>query len=159
MDIFGKEEWKPVVGHGTVIPGYYADKTGIVVGKTGKVLSKYSCPGIYGHRGKMQKLAFSTDESTFGDYNYRKPCKGKRSRSVHMTIAVHRIIMETWKPIDEYPPIPKKDWDKTPESAKQFIRDSAIVDHIDDDTHNNHIDNLQWVTPLENSSYRKKSKA
>ena len=76
-----------------------------------------------------------------------------------MTIAVHRIIMETWKPIDEYPPIPKKDWDKTPESAKQFIRDSAIVDHIDDDTHNNHIDNLQWVTPLENSSYRKKSKA
>ena len=75
MDIFGKEEWKPVVRDGPVIPGYYADKRGIVVAKTGKVLSKYICPGIYGHRGKMQKLAFSTDESTFGDYNYRKPSK------------------------------------------------------------------------------------
>ena len=48
-----------------------------------------------------------------------------------------------------------EDWDKTPETAKQFIKDSAYVDHIDGDTSNNHVSNLRWCSPLQNSSYRK----
>ena len=66
--------------------------------------------------------------------------------------------MEVWKPIDDYPPIPKEDWDRCPESAKQFMRDTAIIDHIDSDTRNNHVDNLRWSTPKDNQFSRKKYK-
>ena len=63
--------------------------------------------------------------------------------------------MESWRPIDEFPPVPKEDWDKSPESMKQFVRDSAYVDHKDGDTSNNHVSNLRWCSPLQNSNYRK----
>ena len=75
-----------------------------------------------------------------------------------LNVDLHRAVMETWRPIDEYPPIPTEDWDKCPESAKQWIRDTAIVDHKDDDPSNNHVSNLQWVIPKDNNPYRKASK-
>ena len=38
------------------------------------------------------------------------------------------------------------------------MRESAIIDHIDSDTRNNHVDNLRWTTPKGNSPHRKKYK-
>ena len=46
------------------------------------------------------------------------------------TRQVHRLIMETWKP----------------HSDSQNLQ----VNHIDGNKKNNHIDNLEWCTPLEN---------
>ena len=72
-----------------------------------------------------------------------------------INVKYHRAVMEAWKPIDEYPPIPKEDWDKCPETAKEFMRKTAIIDHIDSDTRNNHVDNLRWCTPHDNQWHRK----
>ena len=66
------------------------------------------------------------------------------------------MIAETFIPIDEYPPIPVEDWNNTPETAKQFIRESAVVDHIIPDLNNNTVENLRWVTPKQNNTHRKK---
>ena len=64
--------------------------------------------------------------------------------------------METWRPIDEYPPeMVAECWEETPEPAKEWIRRTAYVDHIDDDPANNNVDNLRWVMPIENQSFRK----
>ena len=49
----------------------------------------------------------------------------------------------------------QEEWDKTPESAKQLIRDTVFIDHINDDPYDNRVENLRWVTPLQNSNYRK----
>ena len=42
--------------------------------------------------------------------------------------------------------------------SKGVIRETAIIDHIDDDTMNNHVDNLQWSTPVKNQKHRKKQR-
>ena len=75
--------------------------------------------------------------------------------SFNLQTHVHRLIAETFIPIDDNPPIPIEDWNKTPETAKQFIRDSANVDHIIPDLFNNSVSNLRWVTPKQNNPHRK----
>ena len=44
---------------------------------------------------------------------------------------------------------------RIPEPVKQWVRDTAIVDHKDDDPRNNHVSNLRWVTPKQNQPHRK----
>ena len=46
-------------------------------------------------------------------------------------IRVHRIVAQTFKPI--------------------HFKDQTVVNHIDGNKQNNHIDNLEWVTPRYNS--------
>ena len=66
--------------------------------------------------------------------------------------------MEAFRPIDEYPPIPESDWNATPETAKQFIRESVLIDHINNDPLDNRLENLRWISALQNSGVRKKAK-
>ena len=62
--------------------------------------------------------------------------------------------MDHGEPIDEFPPaVLADDWDKGPESFKQWVRDTAIIDHFDDNPENNRVENL---TPVENSHHSKK---
>ena len=59
-------------------------------------------------------------------------------------------------PIDEFPPEQLRNcWKDLPEEAKQWVRDTALIDHIDDDPTNNHLDNLRWATPKQNERNRK----
>jgi hypothetical protein len=105
------------------------------------------------HNRGYSKYNFTIPGDLFKDYDYAEANTG--CSTCKLSVNAHRLVMETFKPIDKYPPIPKKDWKRTPASAKQFIRDTAFVDHIDSNRTNNHISNLRWVTPKENEFNRK----
>ena len=157
IDIFGEEEFKPIVRYQREIPGYYVSMDGRIYSeKTNRIRSsnkvlEYSSTGK--KRLKSLKVDLDIPIGYYPDYSFRKR-RCSDSKEV-ITVTVHRAVMETWKPIDKNPPIPKEDWDICPESAKQWIRDTAYIDHKDDDPTNNHVDNLQWVVPKDNSPHRK----
>ena len=177
MDL-GEEEFKPITKYGVEIPNYFVAKDGRIlstIAKKDRILNpKYDV-----NRGGYKlphHVSLRVDRKAcpelFEDYEYtlgqQKLSADPDSRYykrlttdpniVQIVLTKHRAVMEAWKPIDEYPPIPKEDWDKCPESAKDFIRETAIIDHKDDDTANNHVDNLEWSTPIKNSKHRKKQR-
>lgn len=151
IDIFGNlAEMKQVIRFGKELPGYYATKDGkIYSSKTNKFLS------ISADRYGYMNCSVSLPVNFFEDHNYFK--HSDKKTSFNLRIQVHRLIAETFIPIDKFPPIPIEDWNDTPEIAKQFIRDCAVVDHIVPDLTNNSVYNLRWTTPKENNFSRKSS--
>mgnify|MGYP001157190490 FL=1 len=157
------DEFKPIVRWNKVISGYFISKYGKVISTRGKTpieikIVKNRPVGASNSKRKVLSTSFKVGlpPNFFDDYVY-KSTDGKESSNSSVRIATHRAVMETWKPIDEYPPDQlKNDWDKAPESFKQWVRDTAFIDHIDDDPTNNCLDNLRWVTPLQNHYRRKK---
>ena len=158
LTIFGENEFKPLIRYRTEIPGQLIAEDGRIFSvQTQKFRSPFKS-WTYSATGEKTIRCLSVTcnipAGYFPDYTFRK--KNESDNHERINIAVHRAVMETWRPIDDYPPIPKEDWDMCPESAKQWIRDTAFVDHIDDDPTNNHVDNLRWVVPKENQAHRKK---
>tara|TARA_B100001029_G_C14745405_1_gene277803 strand:+ start:84 stop:566 length:483 start_codon:yes stop_codon:yes gene_type:complete len=159
MNIFGEDEFKPVIRFGKVLPDYHASKDGRVWSEKrnrfmtsfAQYYKKYSGE----KKLSLMRFAFTIPDNLYEDHKHRKT---STSRNVcKIDISAHRVVAETWMPIDEYPPVPKEVWDKSDELMKQCIRDLAIVDHKDNNPRNNHVDNLQWVTPKENEFNRKKA--
>ena len=151
IDIFGNgSDIKQVVRFGVKLPGYYATKSGKIFStKTNRFISLFE-----GKHGYL-RCSLSLPVDTFDDHSYFK--SNFKKMTFNLQQEVHRLIAETFLPIDDNPPIPIEDWNKTPETAKQFIRESAIVDHIIPDLSNNSISNLRWVTPKQNNPHRKKT--
>ena len=174
--IFDNIEFKPLMHKQRHIPDYYISECAKILStkqtKTKGVpkLMDYKRKQRLDHPGRgaggqtykrpmAVNLSVDVSKGLFPEYNYVMSTNGQKqvsTKHAKVNVRYHRAVLESWRPIDDFPPIPKKDWSTTPESAKQFIRDSAYVDHIDGDTSNNHISNLRWVTPLQNSNYRKK---
>tara|TARA_Y200000002_G_scaffold293196_1_gene247385 strand:+ start:846 stop:1436 length:591 start_codon:yes stop_codon:yes gene_type:complete len=180
LNILGEEgDFKPLMRYGHVIPYYYVSKDGKILSvrtNKPKILNPqyqdnrqgYQAPRLVGCRVDKREapelfeeydytLSQQSQQRTASDPNspyYQRLTKDPNKITIQ--VKCHRAVMETWKPIDEYPPIPKEDWDKTPESAKTFIKDCVIIDHIDSDTTNNHIDNLRWCSQKENQHDRKR---
>ena len=178
INVFGEEEFRPVTKFGVVIPDYFVSRDGRVLSsKTSKpkILNpKYEIiegnPNAPGGGYKVpHSIGLRVRKDMFPDYTYNTSQQNlnvpgskyykrltKDPTKTTIYLKYHRAVMEAWKPIDEYPPERLKDcWEDIPEEAKQWIRESAIIDHIDGDTFNNHVDNLRWVTPKENSHHRK----
>lgn len=85
------------------------------------------------------------------EYHYNK---GANSRQ--MTLDIHKAVMDTWRPIDEYPPDQLKEtWNDVPEVWRQWVRDTVIIDHIDGDTWNSNVENLRYCTPRDNNPWIK----
>jgi hypothetical protein len=171
------EQWTPVVFRYKVIPNYFVSSWGRVRGPSGKLLNRRPFPALpigyksiqnnfpfpYDYINKScgvyvqcLKVDFTLDKDLFEDYNYRSPDpktgKGTRMKA---TSTVHKLVMNSFKPHDQYPVLEKEVWDNTPEEAKHIINEMVIIDHLDDNPTNNHISNLAYVTPRENCHYVK----
>ena len=155
INIFGEEEFKQIIRFGIKIPNYSISKDGRVYSHKRNLIKK---PTIRKRKGKVTDVSTSIpipEGLVPNGYDYRKFGAGKNVYELPTTI--HRAVMETWRPIDEYPPDRlKDDWDNAPESFKQWVRETAYIDHIDDDPTNNNLDNLRWVTPRENANWVKR---
>jgi hypothetical protein len=159
MVLDNNEEIRPVIIDGVEMKGYYVTNTGRVfsalvnsptlvdgrIVSNKKVISEtkkelkvypksktvpYLCVNIYYRENDI-------------DYDYKFKQKA---------ILVHQLVMTAFKPISEYPPKRLENyWKDTPEDIKKWIAESVFINHIDHDPTNNHIDNLEYVTPRENS--------
>ena len=78
---------------------------------------------------------------------------------VKRNIKQHKIIMDTWKPLYDNPPesIVWEEWEIVRDlpSVYNHISKTVVIDHIDDDPTNNHLDNLRRVTSWDNNFARK----
>ena len=68
--------------------------------------------------------------------------------------------MDTWKPLYDNPPenIIWEEWEKVRDdlpNVYDHISKTVVIDHIDDDPMNNHLDNLRRTTSWDNNHHRK----
>jgi hypothetical protein len=145
-----EEIWKPAIKFGVVIPNYFISNLGRLKDATGKFVRTDEQQFKIGGPGPKIVARIKIPKNLF------KHRQDKGTGFIRIRIAVHRLVIETFKPLDEYPPIPKHEWNTLPQSAKQIISNCCIVDHIDNNPFNNRIDNLRWCTPLENNPANKK---
>jgi len=159
-----KEEIRPVIVDGIEVPGYFVSNYGKVftAWKKSRIGGKFvgsriseqkqemrprtECSGRSGQiSGLRVELCF--EPGTFGDYAFRTLDK-KQTRKVY----VHQLVMQSFRPIIHYPPEKLKScWDSTPEEVKKWISETVVINHIDHDPTNNHVNNLEYVTPRENT--------
>ena len=162
-----KEEWRTVVIDNKEHPWYSVSNYGNVRSHLRKksLGNKGSCtiydPNFYRDLSpvaeknkdgsiRRMKIKLNFPENFFEDYQYTK--NRNTSTCVEKTCTMHKLVMEAFRPMDDYPPDKLKDcWDDIPEDAKTWIKQTVIINHIDHYPSNNYLDNLEYVTPRENS--------
>ncbi len=138
-----------------------------LVSECGKVWSKKYNKLLEGHQSyyhnknskKLKDISYdvSVDEADWwGDGSgilNSSGCSWRRK------IRAHKMIIDTWAPLYDNPPegIVWEEWKivRDLSTVFGFISKSVVIDHIDDDSTNNHIDNLRRVTQWDNNSTRK----
>lgn len=76
---------------------------------------------------------------------------------------VHRLVAEAFLSLDDFTEqigITTKEWKGMPDRAKEIIKESMHINHINHNKTDNSVNNLEWVTPQENcrahSNHKKK---
>jgi len=160
-----QEVWAPACIDSIIIPGYHVSTHGRVKStltstRIGNKFSGTTCNGpeklmkpvLERHADgspKSQRVNLSVSSNLF-EYSYAyssNHTNNRERRKVH----IHRLVMDTFRPIFNNPPKRLEPfWDELHHDVKVFIYECISIDHIDHDPTNNHIDNLQYVTPREN---------
>lgn len=147
VNVWGDDNgFKQVIRFGKKIPQYYVSENGEV----------YST--------KTNRILKATKAGNKNNYNNQYDVVSLQGTTTH----VHRIVMETWRPIDEYPPVEVADtWNqvitqdmvgqpRVPAEFKEWVRRTAWVDHVEGNKDDNRAQSLAWVTPAGNNHHLKK---
>lgn len=157
---------KEVIVDGRVVPGYYVSNLGNVYStvKSGRIGNRFCGRCISNldekrllkprirQNGLRQSLyvnlCFTKD--LFDDYNYAP--SNKSSTTCSKNIYVHQLVMNAFRPIMDYPPKALEPyWNTIHPEVKKWIAQTVLINHIDHNASNNRLDNLEYVTPRENS--------
>ena len=137
-----------------------------LVSRCGKIWSISRNKLIRGHKGNviingkkhLQRIDYQivTEKDWWGEGSDQKHWARK---AYQRHIAAHKMIMDTWAPLYDNPPegVVWEEWEivrKLP-TVYNHISKTVVIDHIDDDPANNHIDNLRRVTHWDNHHTRK----
>lgn len=144
------EEWKPLTHkNGFIVEPYEMSQYGKCRNKsTDKILL---ASDSYGIKGKRTYPGYSVKINTkaWEDYTKTKrpPRKSDTNTTFVFSFTAHQGTMNTWKPFHEHLlPELEEYWPKFSPELKTVIRDAMLIDHIDDNPWNCHIDNLTYTT-------------
>lgn len=143
-----KEIWKEAVVAGKIHPWYLISDHGNLVSNLSNKLIKFD----YSRSDRVSYNMYFPlnffNGSEHDGFVYRKSGKNRFRKNVY----IHQLVMYTFKPMDKFPPVELKDcWESTPEPAKLWIKKTTMINHIDHNPKNNHISNLEYVTPMQNT--------
>ena len=163
MNIDGQDiEMKPAICYGKVYNKWLVSKCGKVWSNMYNSLLKGGRAYYYTKSGKTKKLHFIKHTITMNEADWW----GDGSGSLHHTgyvwereIKEHKLIIDTWAPLYDNPPegIVWEEWKIVRDMPSVFnhISKTVIIDHIDDNPANNHLDNLRRTTSWDNQVTRK----
>jgi len=161
MNIDGKDiEMKPAICYGKIYDKWLVSECG----KTWSMKKKRIITGqktiAYNKNTKMIRCitySMMMDESDWwGDGSGHLHHAGYQWRR---QITGHKMVMDTWSPLYDNPPegISWEEWEIVRDlpTVYNHISKTVVIDHIDDDPTNNHLDNLRRVTLWDNQYTRK----
>lgn len=91
-----------------------------------------------------------------GTYLENEQYHSKNTNSISYRRTPHQLVMEAFLPIFQYPPKRLESfWNDTPMGSKQWIYESVIIDHIDNNPTHNCVWNLRYGTAGENTRWAK----
>ena len=173
----GINEWYSVSNTGRVVSHLKPGRGKGGYGGADRYTPDYNRERLFQISTRTSKNGFDKEECcrldiTFPDDYFEKNGSSYRnnsraSGSIRKTCTVHELIIETHNDIEENPPERlKEEWfgvitpdmvgqPRIPSEARQVIKESLFVDHVDHDPLNNAIINLERVTPRENTKRAK----
>lgn len=152
------EQWKPTEKWGKTIPDYLVSNYGRVFSlKRNKLLKLQN--NVHKERGNATTVGLSIPKDWSQDYQYANNT---------LVCQVHQLVADAFMPIDDCPPEELSDaWyevitddmigqPRIPEPWKKWVRDTVIIDHLNDNPFDNKLGNFRYTTPIENNTHRKK---
>ena len=105
------------------------------------------------------RLSLTTPSGFWEDGSGRLRRLDRPGTCLERKISLHKVVIDTWAPLYNNPPegILWKEWEIVRDlpSVYNHISKSVVIDHIDDDPTNNHLNNLRRVNDWDNQSTRK----
>lgn len=135
------EEFVPLY-HKGIKTGYKISKYGNIIGLNKRKL-KWTIKDAKRRPEASVSICFHEPDNRVDGYTYKRHYK---------TLYVHRLVAEQFLTFPEHLPSSiKDDWDNISDDLKELLVDCLQVDHLDGNTFNPRWDNLEWVTPKENT--------
>jgi hypothetical protein len=118
-----------------------------------------------GERYKDYTVALYVPHGIFDTFNNGYKYKQAASGMDKITIAAHRLVLETFQPLEIHyrahlRPEMADDLEKiiqvlSPERLQVWMNETFVVDHRNSNVFDNHVNNLRWVTSSDNQPHRK----
>ena len=168
MNIDGKDiEMKPAICYGKEYDKWLVSECGKVwsLHWNKMLLGSKSTAYNKGDRKTVKNIVYTMtlhEEDWWGDSSSRLIKRGRVGNIYYQRpIRGHKLVMDTWKPLYDNPPVGVswETWEKIRDYSDnlKFYSESVVIDHVNDDTTDNHIDNLRRVTQWDNNPHRKKN--